>query len=129
MNRQQFEDAIAADPYNKALHMEFAEFLEEQGADDEAAWQLAWTAKRQESEDWLRAFVTGGEHVTFEDMVAAVRKYVETGEGDTLGNDLGFGMCNQYYDNEVEFWQHWETWSQTTVETARKIESPFSCCY
>lgn len=44
--------------YDRDLHMIFADWLEENGYDDEAVLERKWTPERQEAEDWLRALAS-----------------------------------------------------------------------
>lgn len=101
--RKAFEDAIAKDRYDEATRKVFADWLSENGFDDEAAVQYAWTRERQEAEDWLRDFAeqaggtiegydgTGGDEkyqpITYETVLQAAagalssyREAVERGE-------------------------------------------------
>lgn len=53
-DRHAFLDALRANPYDKELRLVYADWLEENGFDDEALEQREWNEEKQKSEDWLR---------------------------------------------------------------------------
>lgn len=56
--REQFLAAIAAEPYESIHHVAYADWLEENGHDDEAAVQRAWTPQKQrDAEAFMEKYV------------------------------------------------------------------------
>ena len=51
--RQAFLKALKEDPYDKASHDAFADWLFEHGEDDLAHYHSGWTKQKQESHDWI----------------------------------------------------------------------------
>jgi len=51
-----FTKALEANRYDEATRKVFADFLEENGYDDEAVAQRKWTREWQESVDWITDF-------------------------------------------------------------------------
>lgn len=158
--RTAFEAAVARDgPYHldTAAHRAFADWLEENGHDDEAAILRRWTPARQEAEDWLRDFAArcGQTCVNYDEACAA---YYANREDNTVplveevwrpitydmvlraGSDLAAGgeaFTQQGSenardlmgddDNRELFWRHWGTLTETAVSDDVRRESPFSC--
>lgn len=58
VQRKAFLDALKEDPYDEASHRAYADWLDENGFDDESLIHREWSAERQrESEGWLKEFV------------------------------------------------------------------------
>lgn len=134
--RRGFEARLAADPYDETTHKVFADWLEEHGLDDEAAWQRSWTAERQRAEEWLREFAGrcgtanwDGRPITYEDVIDAGRRYVESG-----GNDWFTQYGSQdapelmWHDaTREEYWRCWELVTGKKASGELRDGSPFSC--
>lgn len=102
--RSAFEKAIAHDPYDRAAHVAFADWLWERGEDDAAAREASWTPDRQKSEEWLRerAGEYGSDYGAF---LAEVTAYVETGDQFSLPR---LPLPAYVFDDGHEFWGHFE---------------------
>lgn len=88
-HRAAFEAALKENPYDATTHFVFADWLEENGFDDEAAWQRSWTRERQEAEDWLKVYAARMN--CYDDPEAAFNGLVEglrTKELFAHGSDL-----------------------------------------
>lgn len=129
--REQFEFAIAQDPYDGCLRLVFADWLEERAESPEIVkFQREWTPEWQKSDDWMRAFAEKSK-VSIKSIVAGVNHYIETGEPSMPGGYPGFGVTEQFdLEGELtsEFWRHWEAWTKTVVPEDMKYREPFECC-
>lgn len=53
MNRESFEAALKKDVYDEVTHKVFADWLSENGFDEEAEYHYTWTKEKQEAIDWI----------------------------------------------------------------------------
>lgn len=137
--REAFERAIAADRYDQDTRRVFADWLDENGFDDEAAFQREWTPRWQEAEDWLKGFaerIAGYDwrddgmtlHApTLEQVVEAGRKCLDDNESSLLGGD-GFGATNIWDEVREEYWSHWKAYTRR-AEVVTPNGDVFRCCY
>ncbi len=127
--QESFELAIKKDRYDQTTRLVFADWLEENGLDDEALIQRSWTREKQESEDWLRDYAEdirntnyyrgegyyesyGRKEFSYEDLLAAARSHLETGEETAV---LGLNGPDSR-DTMEEFWQHYAIVTGTAVQ-------------
>ncbi len=151
--KEAFLSAIQKDRYDQTTRLVFADWLEENGFDDDALFQRKWTPKYQKAEDWLRDFAgkcgktcinyndawdarRGGEDVelvwqdiTYEMIVQAGHDYVDHGDYFTqVGSEEARDMCRG--EAAELFWEHWETVTGRTKTPREQDEwtnGPFSC--
>ena len=134
-----FLKTIEADRYDGATRKVFADWLEENGYDDEALVQRSWTREKQESIDWLTDFaselsdeyetfmddleIEGSYTMTYEDLIAAANAYLEKGEAFCLP----FDTPDRVYDEIEVFWRHFEVATGRKVDEERKEGTFFVC--
>ena len=137
--RVAFEKALELDRYDWLTHMAFADWLSENGFDDEAEHQRTWTPERQRREDgvaWLRGFAerTG---LPYEDVIQAGHDYIRHVTESSLhfvqigGNEDREAL--ERADDELlsgattEYWEHWSAVTgQPEPERLDRI-TVFSC--
>jgi uncharacterized protein (TIGR02996 family) len=133
-DRARFEAALAEDRFDYATRLVFADWLDENGEDAEAAWQRGCTPEWLRAADRLAEFAASisraGEPVSVEDLVEAGRYFLETGETTVLGYALGMAATNRWYETGVpeEFWDSWFVYTRTPAPKMTPGE-PFRCCY
>ncbi len=146
--KEAFLTAIAKDRYDQTTRLVFANWLEENGLDDEALIQRSWTREKQESEDWLRDYAAKcgetctnysdvwQEHVeeewqdiTYEMVVQAGHDYVNHGNYSTqVGSEKARDLM--YGETAELFWKHWQTVTGRTKAAREEdewMDGPFSC--
>jgi uncharacterized protein (TIGR02996 family) len=143
MNQVDYDDfarAIAANRADTGLRGVFADFLDEHGRHEEAAYHRRWTPEVGAAEDWLAKFA-GEAGLGYDELVRACRRYwqqgVEYGTGMNFspGNVLAFGLGSETtpsYDfdggvTRVELWRCVGLLYGDEVPEARRQE-PFICC-
>src|SRR5438477_6621276 len=97
--KKAFEDAISADRYDGDTRKVFADWLEENGYDDEAVLQRSWTPEKQRAEDWLLDYATECA-MTYEELIEAAKNYLDTGDGYCLGDmtpDIVFSGAAEFW--------------------------------
>jgi uncharacterized protein (TIGR02996 family) len=93
-----FEKTIAENPYDADTRKVFADWLEENGFDDEAVIQRDWTAKKMRAaEKWLGQLAEQCE-MTRDELVQAAHGFLD--RGDMIGADFD-GL-----DDPEIFWAH-----------------------
>lgn len=107
--REAFERAISDNKYDEVARRIFADWLSEHGFDDEADLQYSWTPEKQRSEDFITAFAKDCDF-TYEEMMAAINKYLDT------GHQLGLPMNIPEQDPNLD-----ELWKHVEVLTGKKI--------
>lgn len=120
--REAFEKAITENPYSEITHLTFADWLDENGFDDEAEHHRKWTKEWQESKDWLKE-LAADYGVPFEKMIGAILSggnYTQYGSSD---------LQDEFYDREraEAFWQHFDRYTRRSNEGWQRRHSPFSC--
>lgn len=119
-----FVAVLDRDRFDKDTRMIFADWLEEQGYDDEAAFQRSWTREWQEARDHL--FLCAAEcRITYDELLGAATAHLEGEEGDD-GATLLLGHVTPaiMYDTET-FWRAYQT--VTGRETGGDRGGFFSC--
>lgn len=108
--REAFEEALRKDHYDEVTRMVFADWLDENGFDDEATAQRKWTREKQESEDWLREFVKDVSReddwdedsrqcdLTYESLIAAAK------DGDDI--HFPYDTPDRCYSDRMEMEKH-----------------------
>jgi uncharacterized protein (TIGR02996 family) len=129
--RAQFIKLLAEDPYDQITRLALADWLEEGGEDDAAAWHRAWTPDWERAKEWLTAFAssiqeTEDDHIpSLEEVVAAGQDAYDNNTSTCLSG-CGFRAEEKLYDTEFrqEFWKHWGTYTRTQVDpdvTSRRV--------
>lgn len=127
--REAFEKALGADPYDTVTRSVYADWLEEQGRDDEAAEQRRRAGKEwRDAREWLTDFAKeGGEDgygekampITLDDLIEAGHNgFTQVGSSDLQGMMRG--------DTRGEFWKHWSAYTGASAD-GREDTNPFSC--
>lgn len=123
--RKAFLDAIAADRYDVVARRAYADWLDENGFDDEAAEQRKWTPARQEAEDWLRNLAEQM-GLTYEDVIQAGHDWFRD-EQHFIQEGTERARYVMSESNNIElFWRHWQTITEVEAPTDRQGQ-PFSC--
>jgi uncharacterized protein (TIGR02996 family) len=112
--RRAFEAAIRADRYDGVTRKVFADWLEENGYDDEAVLQRAWTPQKQQAEDWLEEYARQCE-MTYEELIEAANNYLDKGQGVTLG----FDTPDIVFEGSQEFWERF------SLATGRNVSDDY----
>jgi uncharacterized protein (TIGR02996 family) len=112
-----FEEDIAKDPYDWDLRKIYADWCDENGLDDMAAFQRNWTpTKHREAEDWLREYAealstdiwdedTRPKIITYEMLIAKGHAVLE---GDDTDIRLGFDTPDMVYSGRKTFWRYFK---------------------
>ena len=119
-HRKGFEDAIRANPYDQPTRLIFADWLEENGFDDEALIQRAWTEEKQRATDFIHAFAAENK-TTYEKLMEAAKDAEDT---DSLHCD---GLTEDsdwiWLEGNEEFWNAWEV-----LTTEERPPPPYDGC-
>lgn len=145
--REAFQKAIEANRYDQATRLVYADWLEENGFDDEAKEQRDWTPRWQEARDYFENcakevnnsadwFEDDDEisKVTADDIIRVATNYEKTGDTERVGGNSGYtaqeltgGQVGDEGKEEM-FWEHWQVY--TRHEGERNYNGcPFRCCY
>jgi uncharacterized protein (TIGR02996 family) len=151
-DKKKFEEAIKADRYDGDLRLVFSDWLEENGLDDEAVVQRAWTKEKQQAEDWLRDFaskcgdtcveVYGSGYyeddvnnegtevyapITYEIVIQAGWDSINEGYGFTqIGSERARDLLYEG-DNRSKFWECWQLVTGHSVSEETKEVYAFGC--
>jgi uncharacterized protein (TIGR02996 family) len=141
-----FLAAIQKDRYDEATRRVFADWLEENGYDDEALEQRRWTREKQEAEDWLRELAGRlgqtcrnyddaldgevpelWEAITYEDVIQAGYAAVQSGNHFVQVGDMT--AANVMAEDSVRelYWKHWQTVTGQAVDDETRQHGVFSC--
>jgi uncharacterized protein (TIGR02996 family) len=146
--RQQFLDAIEADPYDLATRKVFADWLDEYGDEkdaDLAAVQRAWTKEKQDAIVWLTEFaaelnaemkeivaeyaeefgeeISGDDQFTYQELIEAASAYVKNGKEYYLP----FDTPERVFTDNDEFWRMFELATDQKVADEQKRDTFFRC--
>jgi uncharacterized protein (TIGR02996 family) len=137
--REAFLAALKEDRYDEVTHRAYADWLEENGFDDEAVVHRRWSAEEQQkSEEWLDEFAKeiSQEGYLYEDGVErdelTREKLIEYGQS-YLENPRWFGAYLNYltpdcvYRDRREFWKHFAVVTWRTVPEEHREATFFSC--
>ena len=148
--RRGFEQTIQVNRYDEVARRIYADWLSEQGLDDEATVQYSWTIEKQQAEDWLRGFAcrcgdtcinydevtdlrrTSGPieekwvSITFEDVIQAGHDFIDNGD---FFYQEGLETARDLMDKETTdlYWQHWSTYTGRSLPATYRGMAPFSC--
>lgn len=123
--REAFELMLKEDRYDEVTHRVFADWLSEQGLDEEAEYHYSWTKEKQEAIDWIH---------DWEDKLGLDRgelMKIKPGEGD-----YGFYVGNReserdefLYEHRVQFFRELEiaTGLEFSNEEDREPDIYFHC--
>jgi len=120
--KKAFEDALLADRYDGDTRKVFADWLEENGHDDEAVLQRSWTPQKQQAEDWLidYALECG---LTYPELVKAANNYLDAGKIYCLSDDTP----DIVFTGADEFWERFSLATRRSVSEDRRGETFFRC--
>lgn len=116
--RTNFLLAIAANPLDQSLRSVFADWLEENGQEDDAKKQREWTHHKAASEQWLRIFASENRGDYEEMIYGAV-----SGEGYCFGEEDG----PQHVRDNREFWHHIENVTGKRLDNEHRENTFFRC--
>jgi uncharacterized protein (TIGR02996 family) len=120
--KKAFEDAIRADRYDGVTRKVFADWLEENGYDDEAVVQRSWTPEKQRAEDWLREY--GAEcEMYYEELIEVANNFLDKGHGYTLS----FDTPDIVFSGAEDFWDHFALATGRKDAEAHRGEVFFRC--
>ena len=135
--REAFLQAIADDPRDLATRRAFADWLDEHDEPELADFHRKWTVKKyDEAWKWLREFAdflnregaTAYEDddpgLSAEDLLAAMRERVETGEG---GLYLAIDTPDECWEGQPRMWECFELITGQKVTDDTKEEGFFGC--
>jgi uncharacterized protein (TIGR02996 family) len=120
--KKAFEDALRADRYDGVTRKVFADWLEENGYDDEAVLQRSWTPEKQQAEDWLVEYARECE-MSYEELIEAANDYLDTGEAYCLP----FDTPDIVYSGADEFWERFSLATGRGVSEDHRGETFFRC--
>jgi uncharacterized protein (TIGR02996 family) len=107
-----FKEALKADPYDLAGHMAFADWLSDQGLDEEAAVQMAWTAEAQLASDSFMGLLASRFTVEVKWLIDKGAKYL--GMEDSTLAEIMVGS------EEEQFWDAYVTITGTPVAQKKR---------
>lgn len=142
--QQAFLDAIREDPADAATRYAYADWLDEHGFDDEAAFARRWTPERHaEAGAWLERFINvyADKYDSEDDgplprptvgqLLDAARAYLKDGSKTCFHSGQGFGFCDAMatdYERQL-FWKHYSTYDGVPVDAdVMETGELFSCC-
>lgn len=98
--KQAFLSAIANDRYDEVTRKVYADWLSENGFDEEAMEQYTWTREKQQAIDWLTELASEAA-TNYHYLVKCAKKFIDTSE-KTNDSDLA-----NYFQGEdmVKFWE------------------------
>lgn len=122
-----FKTAIEANPRDWDTRKVFADWLEDNGFDDEALEQRNWTEAKQSGIEWLTKFASDND-ITYEEAILAGRDLVKYGNRYIPG-DGNMSPQEAMDDEETRegFWKHFESATGIEVSEKDKEERAFSC--
>lgn len=119
-----FYNTLRQDPYDQVTRLVFADWLNEQGRDDEAEEQRKWTKEKQEAFDTMTSFSLL--------MDISQRELLAYGEAASHGEGFCFSdddapdiMCDETY--KKQFWDAWETIQGVKVNEEYRLVNNFHC--
>lgn len=133
--REAFIQALRDNPTDAVTHAAYADWLEENGFDDEAGVQRAWTlAKHQAAEEFMREYaealsghgdVDEDEQAYREVTPEMVMEQADAELAKPFGGRIGLGFQTpeMVWSKREEFWKHY------SVLTGRPIEDGFGATF
>lgn len=103
-DREAFESAIRLDPFNDVLRKVYADWLQENGFDDEALRQRDWETVVEESREWIETFAFEIEE-SHDGLMEAAQRYLE---GDGWTEDSTGAASMESIGRWEQFWGHYE---------------------
>jgi uncharacterized protein (TIGR02996 family) len=136
---QEFLLAISANPRDWYARKVYADWLNEQGRDDEAEYHRGWDDAKQDAVEFMTCFAAEvvtefydnvTNPVAVEEVMQAARDYLKDGTSVCLSGD-GFRAEGAFSDDDVreEFWRHFGVLEGCEVlDHVRKTPGgPFMC--
>jgi uncharacterized protein (TIGR02996 family) len=124
-DEQAFLAALAAAPDDEAPHKVFADWLDEQGRPEEAAYHRRWTKAVRDAEDWLRVNVHEKYGLYAADWKESVRLIVE----DNLCHGSS-SLMDDLEDDEhfrADVFENWQTATGKRVRLRDVVNKYFRC--
>lgn len=134
--RDVFEKTLNEDPYDKTSRLIYADWLSENGFDDEAEFHRTWTEDWQDAKEWFDDFAR--EHdVPLGDILSTAQMFynaekdgeryewwhlVYTQDGHESLRDFMFES-----ENRVDFWKNYCTFARVEMVDGLIEVQPFSC--
>lgn len=131
------EEALREDWCDRVNHMAFADWLSEEGFDDESLIHAEWTPEKQdEAEEWLQDFADSCSdpqeedpestyveyRLGYDDLIEAAISYQKSGDDFCNGTDTP----DIAFDRMDEFWKHFQVVIGIPVPEAKRV--PFIHC-
>lgn len=124
--RESFEMMLKENVYDEVTHRVFADWLSEQGLDEEAEYHYSWTKEKQEAIDWFEESAKSL-GVSVEYLVKAGTDFVA--DGFRTSTNFQDTISDYYLDNEEKYWRNWSLVTGKPKPDEREFElSPFVCC-
>ena len=133
-----FWEKIKEDPYNAHWHYMFADWLEENGFDDEAELQRQWTVEKQKAaEEFMDMYadeISGGhyhddnweEHwqeISRDNLIQFAHNYLDSERYFTLS----FDTPEIVHFKQKEFWHHFMVLTGRPVPSDKREEQFIGC--
>lgn len=119
-----FYDTLRQYPYDQVTRLVFADWLNEQGRDDEAEVQRSWTKDKQEADETIASL----------SLLMDISKRELLAYGEAASNGEGFCFSDDdapdvMYDEtfKKQFWDAWERLHGTKVEEEYRLANNFRC--
>lgn len=120
-----FMDALIDDPEDVTTRMIYADWLEENGLDQEAANQRKWTPEYQQAYNWMMAFSVISE-VPYKDLL--------TSADDDNWSSYTFNSNTKSYDatdlfntHRDRFWKYYSILNEIDEKEVQDKDLYFSC--
>ena len=124
LDHHAFMRNIAEDPTDQLRRDIYADWLEEQGDDDEGLRQREWNASREWMESWA-----SGVNIAYTDVIEAGMSVFSPGVyGWDYHVQYGEDVAqSQMYHDRPEWWRHWQIITGLRVNLKQQEFTVFSC--
>lgn len=119
-----FLKAIQQDKYDWDTRKIFADWLEDNGLDDEATYQREWTPAKQrklDAQEWLEDFATKHE-MTYKEVIKCARDMQ-----DAESYSTGSRSAQEAMEDDVTCEKFWECWGLVTEEVVENEFRRWTC--
>lgn len=120
-----FLAALAEDRYDAVTRRVFADWLEENGYDDEAVVQREWTREKHEDAEAFMEEYAGDIYRSVEEVLEAATGFLETG---SLTETHGVHHVHKSGELTGEFWEHFVVLTGRPVATDKRTDTPYEGC-
>lgn len=134
--RDVFEKTLNENPYDKTSRLIYADWLSENGFDDEAEFHRAWTVDWQHAKEWFDDFAEEHDVPLNEVLSTAQGFYNAEKDGrnyrlwDLLYTQDGNDSLRDFMyedENRIEFWKNYCTFARLEMVDGLTEVQPFSC--